>query len=128
MKYITHILLLMVAIQSLAQPHYHTQAKACVTEEGVILRWSPADYATWRIADTMGYTIKRYTILRNGEVLAPEEIQNPANILTAHVKVAPIDQWEPFANEKYVAIAAECIYGETEQPVAMSMMNLERRW
>lgn len=29
---------------------------------------------------------------------------------------------------KYVAIAAECIYGETEQPVAMSMMNLERRW
>lgn len=26
-----------------AQPHYHTQAKACVTDEGVTLRWAPMD-------------------------------------------------------------------------------------
>lgn len=99
---------------------YTTKMQHCVTGGGVVLRWAPADYATWRVADTMGYTIKRYTILRNGEVLAPEEIQNPANILTAHVKVAPIDQWEPFADDKYVAIAAECLYGEVEPSTAAS--------
>lgn len=100
---------------------YTTKMQHCVTGSGVVLRWAPADYATWRVADTMGYTIKRYTILRNGEVLAPEEIQNPANILTSHVKVAPLEQWEPHIDDKYVAIAAECIYGEAEETTATSM-------
>jgi len=99
---------------------YTTKMQHCVTGGGVVLRWAPADYATWRVADTMGYTIKRYTILRNGEVLEPEEIQNPANILTNHVKVAPLEQWEPYVDDKYVAIAAECIYGEAETSTAAS--------
>lgn len=114
------LIMLCVACGTAVGQTYTTKMRHCVTGSGVVLRWAPADYATWRIADTMGYTIKRYTILRSGEVLAPEEIQNPANILTAHVKVASLAQWEPFADDKYVAIAAECLYGEVETSTAAS--------
>lgn len=114
------LIMLCVACGTAVGQTYTTKMRHCVTGSGVVLRWAPADYATWRIADTMGYTIKRYTILRNNEVLEPEEIQNPANIVLREVRPAPLEAWESFANEKYVAIAAECIYGETEQSVTKS--------
>lgn len=42
-----------------AQPHYHTQAKACVTDEGVTLRWAPTDMQSWQAGLSSGYIVER---------------------------------------------------------------------
>lgn len=103
---------------------YTTKLRHCVTGGGVVLRWAPADYTTWRAADSLGYTVKRYTIMRDNQILEPEEIQNPANVFALQVRPAPLNDWEPFADDKYVAIAAECIYGESgDDAVAVSKVR-----
>ncbi len=65
MKHILSILLgLTIAISVSAQP-FHTQAKACVTDEGVALRWAPTDMQSWQAGLSNGYIIERFTIMKD---------------------------------------------------------------
>lgn len=111
MKYLLAISLTTVALLATAQPHYHTQAKACVTDEGVTLRWAPTDMQSWQAGLSSGYIVERFTIMKNGEILSPEDIA-AQKIRTEPIKAKPLEAWEPFSDEKYVAIAAECMYGD----------------
>jgi len=111
MKHILPIFMLMLSTFVTAQPHYHIQAKACVTTDGITLRWAPTDMQTWQAGLSYGYIVERYTIMKNGEILSVEEIA-AQKMRTEPIKAKQLDAWEPFADEKYVAIAAECIYGK----------------
>ena len=77
-------------------------------ENSVLLRWAPGNPKIWRMGNEYGYIVKRYTVLQNKKI--PKDI--PETLLTpTPLKPQPIEQWEPFADEKYVSIAGECIYG-----------------
>lgn len=90
-----------------AQP-FHTQAKACVTSDGIALRWAPTDMQSWQAGLSNGYIVERFTIMKNGEILSAEDISTQ-KIRTEPIKAKPLEAWEPFSDEKYVAIAAECM-------------------
>lgn len=100
MKYIIFILLLTEALSVSAQPIFHTQAKACVTNEGITIRWAPTDMQTWQTGLSNGYIVERFTIMKNGEILSVEEIA-AQKMRTEPIKAKQLDAWEPFADEKY---------------------------
>ncbi len=80
-------------------------------KDSILLRWAPATPMLWKMANQYGYTIKRYTILRKGQLLpVPEEAQ----ITARPVKPLPLPAWEQVVKkqEKYGAIAAQALYGE----------------
>lgn len=126
-KLLLALLLLAVTLPMWAQsdstasvPEYSVKMRTCVTDSGVVLRWAPANYATWRMGDSLGYSVFRYTILRDNEVLPSEDIQASRRCIATSAKPAPLGQWEPWADDKYVAIAAECIYGEVGEMASVS--------
>lgn len=79
--------------------------------DSVILRWAPVESGFWISANTQGYTIERYTLIRDGKPLAQPE----KKIITATpLKPYTEQQWIPIVNNnKYAAIAAQALLGET---------------
>ncbi|KAA2238699.1 hypothetical protein F0L74_21000 [Chitinophaga agrisoli] len=80
-------------------------------QDSILLRWAPATPMLWKMANQYGYTIKRYTILRKGQLLpVPEETL----LTTRPLKPLPLPAWEGVVKkqEKYGAIAAQALYGE----------------
>lgn len=119
MKYAIITALLMSAAVASAQ-RYETRMQGCVGDGKIDLRWAPADYDTWQAGIKKGYVVERYTIMRGGEILSPEDIAKEHKVLGGAFTPAPLEDWEPFAEEKYAAIAAECIYGEDENVGVLS--------
>ena len=80
-------------------------------KDSVCLRWAPDDPSAWKLLNEYGYTLLRSTLLKDGNLLdKPEEKVLSIDTL----KPAPLNKWEPFAEEKdQVAIAAQAIYGES---------------
>jgi hypothetical protein len=77
-------------------------------QDSILLRWAPINPASWRLGNEYGYIVKRYTILKNKKI--PNPI--PVSVLNKEVlKPAPIEVWAKYADDKYMAITAECIYG-----------------
>ncbi|NDV45671.1 hypothetical protein D0T49_01220 [Paludibacter sp. 221] len=82
-------------------------------KDSILLRWGPTDKQAWDLGNQYGYVVERYTILRNGK--QPEEPERKQ--LTAYpLKPAPIGEWEKYEEDRYVNIAAECIFGEVSIP------------
>jgi hypothetical protein len=80
--------------------------------DSVQLRWAPASVMLWKAANESGYILKRYTIVRKGKVLSiPEEV----TLHTQPLKPLPLKDWEQVlkVNEKYGAVAAQALYGES---------------
>ena len=119
MKYAIITALLMLVTMASAQ-RYETRMQGCVGDGKIDLRWAPADYDTWQAGIKKGYVIERYTIMRGGEILSPDDIAKEHKVLGGAFTPAPLEDWEPFAEEKYAAIAAECIYGEDENVGVLS--------
>ena len=78
-------------------------------QDSVLLRWAPTDKQMWDLGNQYGYVVERYTILRNGE--QPDEIER-LQLTPEPLKPAPLEEWEKYEDDKYVSIAAECIFGE----------------
>jgi hypothetical protein len=74
------------------------------------LRWSMNDPYAWKLANSYGYSIDRYTILRNGQlILTPEK----SRITTVPIKPRPIKDWEAICQtDDNAAIIVQGIYGE----------------
>ena len=113
------IFLLMLATSAQAQ-RYATKMLGCVGDGKIDLRWAPADYNTWQAGIKNGYVIERFTIMRSGEILTKDEITAEHKQLSSAFKPAPLDDWEPYADDKYAAIAAECIFGEADNLGALT--------
>lgn len=80
------------------------------SNDSITLRWAPLNFEVWKIGNEYGYAIKRYTIIRDSAIVNPPETK----ILNLFpVKPKPLPEWEPIIDkDKYVAIAAQAIYGE----------------
>lgn len=79
--------------------------------DSVVLRWAPNNSLTWEQANKTGYLLEKVTIMRNGELLTqPERIVLTQTPYLPH----PLYKWEgPVKENKYAAIAAQALYGET---------------
>ena len=80
-------------------------------EDSIALRWAPNNPIAWHYLNQYGYSIERYTIIKNGEMLRPPK----KKVLTREpLKPMPLKEWEAMANTSdKAAIAAQAIYGET---------------
>ena len=47
------------------------------TESTIKLRWAPTDPMAWKYANQYGFTVERYTILENGDLV---EIGDPRKL------------------------------------------------
>ena len=127
MKHVISILFLLLTSHALfAQGTCGVRVKACVTQEGVTLRWAPMDMQTFQKGIDNGYVVERYAIVRDDEVLSVEEISKEKTTTEA-IKVTPIEEWEKYVEDKYVAIAAECIYGKQKEIVGVSPIEAYSR-
>lgn len=81
--------------------------------DSIVLRWSSMDFAMWLKGNQYGYSVERYTIIRDKKVLAKPE----KRILTHTVlRPRPLDGWESLVKRsKYGAIAAQALYGGSFQ-------------
>lgn len=96
--------------------------------DSVTLRWAPLKQAHWLMANRYGYTVERFTLVRNGKVLRPAE----RKLLTAEpLKPLPEEAWQQFLNDKYGMVAAQALYGENfelsmDQGDVMQIVNKAR--
>ncbi len=116
----TLLIFLLILDCAVSAQRYETKMQGCVGEGTIDLRWAPVDYDTWRSGLTNGYIVERFTIMRDGEILSREDIANEHRVLDGAFKPAPLEDWEPYSDDKYAAIAAECIYGEDAQGVVLT--------
>lgn len=99
-------------------------------EDSVKLRWAPASPVAWHYLNKYGYTLERYLIVKDNQVL---QIPQKVDLITSPLKPAPLDQWEPFAETNdYIGISAQAIYGESfevstnQSSGMMQMINKSR--
>jgi len=93
--------------------------------DSIMLRWAPTDKQTWRLGNKYGYVVERYTILRGGKLLDGVE---RSILTTSPLKPQPLEVWEAHEDEKYVGIAAECIYGGGSGLPLTSPVAIGRRY
>ncbi len=78
-------------------------------EDKILLRWAPKDFLTWNLSNKYGYTLERFTVLRDSMIVSP-----PEKVILGNLAPAPLQDWETKVDEDdYVAVAAQAIYGET---------------
>ncbi len=112
-RFVLFLLLLCTAGSSAlrAQEREHRIAALADAQPGKIrLRWSPASYITWEMGNKYGYTVERFTIAVNGEL-----VKGPKPVLLTPQPLRPytLQQMEAAAEQdERVAVIAEMIYGE----------------
>ena len=88
--------------------------------DSITLRWAPKDLDAWIKGNRFGYTIERYTLIREKEVLSKPE----KKIITSSLMMPrPLNEWEALVTRnKYAAIAAQALYGVTMQEPGVSKL------
>ncbi|MEM7109871.1 MAG: hypothetical protein AAF519_16720, partial [Bacteroidota bacterium] len=100
-----------VLMQGITQQMDRVMVLARAGKEGIKLRWAPSKSTIWELANKYGYTVERYTLMRDSVPTsgAPYEV-----LMYPVVRPAVEAIWEPLIDEDdYAAIAAQAIYGET---------------
>ena len=91
--------------------------------DSIMLRWAPADVETWLLGNRYGYVVTRYTILRDG-FLTEDRAQTVLGVFLPR----PLTEWELYADDRYVSIAAECIFARDSMPVGANPHLIVRRY
>ncbi len=84
--------------------------------DSVVIRWAPNGAEAWQYGNRYGYIIERATLASGDQYT----LTNPPTIILTPqpVRPLPLSAWEPLAqNDKYAAIAAQAIYGESFEVV-----------
>jgi fibronectin type 3 domain-containing protein len=93
--------------------------------DSILLRWAPTDKETWDLGNLYGYVVERYTILRNGQL--PED-RDFRRLTPEAQKPASLQEWQLYEDNRYVSIAAECIFSETESLPLPSPVAIGKRY
>ena len=82
-----------------------------VFKDRILLRWGTTRPLAWKQLNRYGYTIERYTILRDGKTLPEPE----KNILTSNPLLPePVENWvNDIETNNNAAIIAQAIFGES---------------
>lgn len=83
--------------------------------DSIMLRWAPSDIASWKLGNKYGYKVERITIIKKKKLVKDRD----SRYLT-DTALSPYDisEWEKHSSNKYVAVAAECIFGKNEDNVS----------
>lgn len=93
--------------------------------DSILLRWAPADRETWQLGNRYGYVLTRYTLIRDGKLTD----EMTATVLTPQALAPrPPAEWERYEADKYVSIAAECIFNRDSQPTGGNPHLIARRY
>jgi len=75
------------------------------SEDAMEFRWAPTNAVTWKMGNLFGYTLERMSI--NSDEFLP--------VGTGKFMPTPENEWPEITEKnKYMAIAAQCIYGKSE--------------
>jgi fibronectin type 3 domain-containing protein len=99
-----------VCTTGLAQTPAAIAVRAHVKEDVIQLRWAPNTPTAWKQLNQYGYTVERFTIVRDGIMLStPERI-----VLTPQpLKPQPLNNWQTLAiSNNFAAVIAQALYGE----------------
>lgn len=102
------VMLVSAFIQAQENPHIYVRAN--VKEDRIQLRWAVSSAMAWKQSNTYGFTIERYTVMRDNEVLqTPEKV----TLTSRPLKPQPLDSWQTLANaDPYAAVIAQALYGK----------------
>ncbi|KAA2238710.1 hypothetical protein F0L74_21060 [Chitinophaga agrisoli] len=112
------LLLLLVGLPDAAAQQEHRivgVADAQPDKRTIRLRWSPASYVAWEMGNKYGYTVERFTIAANGQL-----IEQPKPVLLTPRPLAPytLFQMETAAQqEPRIAVVAEMLYGDKVEKI-----------
>lgn len=97
---------------ALAQETSKIAVLAKPSQDSIMLRWAPSTPQAWHILNKYGYQIHRYTIMRDGKLLAKPMREQ---LTPQPIKPWPLEAWQQKveADDKYFSIAAQALYGET---------------
>lgn len=91
----------------LSQPHI--RVKVGVKQNEVRLRWAVDQASAWQKANTLGFTLKRFTLVRDGKTLTVPEEKDLGQFFPAKQ-----NQWEAIVDQNdYAAIVAQSLFGES---------------
>lgn len=99
---------LVSSIPSLGQDGPEMKILTRAQKDKILIRWAPENAVAWKFANKYGYTLERYTILRDSTLV------NPVEKTTLGVfQPLPKASWENVIDlNDYAAVAAQAIYGE----------------
>ncbi len=87
----------------------HIRVKVGTKKNEVKLRWAVDQSAAWQKANTTGFTLKRYTMVRDGKILNIPEEKNFGLFFPAKE-----NKWETIVNQNdYAAIVAQSLFGDS---------------
>ncbi|MDP4227653.1 MAG: hypothetical protein Q8910_14875, partial [Bacteroidota bacterium] len=105
------IFILLAGVHAQEVPVTSVKLLARPLPDSILLRWAPDNFSGWNAGNKYGYYIVRLTIMKGGKLIRSPR---PAFLTSGPVKPWPLEKWEPLADsDKYMAVAAQAIYGET---------------
>lgn len=103
------VLLIPVLLYSQDETQPHIRVKVGVKQNEVRLRWAVDQAHAWQKANTSGFTLKRFTLVRDGKTLTVPEETNLGQFFPAKQK-----EWEIIVDKNdYAAIVAQSLFGES---------------
>lgn len=106
------LLFLPLHLQAAGGDTIKVSLRANAQPDKIQLRWAVNSPSAWYFTNKNGFTLLRYTIMRDSVVL-----ETPEKTTLAHVlKPQPLDDWQHIAQkDNYAAIIAQALYGEDFQ-------------
>lgn len=109
------LLLCMYSASDAQQKEHRIEGLADPGTDKIRLRWSPASYISWEMGNKYGYTVERFTIAVNGEL-----VNNPQPVMLTGQPLMPytLQQMKTAADiDERIGIIAELIYGEGAEKI-----------
>ena len=111
-RFFTAIILISLSSHSWAQESNSIQLISYRDEGRILLRWAPSKASDWLELNKKGYTLERYTIIRNSTRVFPAEQLK----MNDSLKPVSLQEWEKISfDNKYAAVVAQAIYGDEFQ-------------
>lgn len=97
------------AINQPSRPKVEIIARAL--SDSILIRWAPNNSLLWDECIKSGFILERTTLIRDGKLL---ELPEHVVLTEIPIKPQPLDKWEEAVKRnKYAAIAAQALFGET---------------
>lgn len=107
-KFITFWLFFLYIMSSQAQqPEPSIRIISKVNKDGVWLRWAPTEFEIWKLGNTSGYILERFTLKPDGTV----DLETPTQLNSAPIKPLTRDEFQNLASsQNEIGAVGELIY------------------
>ena len=110
LRLVLFFLLLSGSLSAQRKDTARIQVMARAQQHSVLLRWAVTKASAWKLCNQYGFELWRFTVLRDGKVLAKPESQL---LTTQPIKPQPLLAWQEICKkDNYAVIIAQAIYGK----------------